>query len=919
MEFEQKPLHTEGDTRNMKKKLYAVIVALFLAFTMIPAITLTATETYAAASTSVATVKLGSVKANSSNKATLTWKKVSGASGYRVYRKTSGTSWKALKTVNAKTLSYADTSVKAGTKYTYTVRAYKKVNGKNVWGGYNKKGLSVTTPTSTSVATVKLGSIKANASNKVTLTWKKVSGVNGYRVYRKTSGTSWKALKTVSSKTLSYVDTSVKAGTKYTYTVRAYKKISGKTYWGGYNKKGLTATTPKAVDTSVAAVKLGSIKANSSTKVTLTWKKVSGANGYRVYRKTSSSSWQKLKDVGASTLSYADTSAKTNTKYTYTVRAYKKISGKTYWGGYDKTGLTATTPACTHSYKTTASTPATCTSEGKETQTCSVCGNIRTVTIEALGHKWDAGKITIEPTCTEKGIKTYTCTTCKETKTESTAPALGHQFIETVIKEPTCVEAGIKEITCAREDYYVAQDIPATGKHTRTEGVVTRPATCTEEGQKTITCSECGEVLETESIERLPHKEIVETTKTPSCTEEGRKVTKCSECGEILSTESIEKVSHTYELTDTVDPSCGVEGKNVYKCVNCESSYEEGIAALEHNYVFVEASPSSCKEAGYKLYRCERCKDEKKEALPLADHNYTSVVEKGTCLKKETTIYTCTSCKDSYSVETGDYGDHLYEQTSCQNATCDTDGYSIKTCKYCKDEQKETLEKTGHAYQLVDEKASTCTENGYRKYECQNCHDVKQEVFELSNHTPGEWVTEKEATEAEKGLRKKYCEVCGKVLAEEVLPQIDTEYIVDLGNGETTTVWGHYDYEMAQQVYEMLNEYRVENGLSELATSTALTNAVNIRGYEIAYSFSHTRPNGYKWSSLTSYANGENIAAGYPSAEAVMTGWKNSSGHNENMLRSSFHKVAISVFCKREEMPNGAYYYKYYAVQLFGC
>jgi uncharacterized protein YkwD len=63
--------------------------------------------------------------------------------------------------------------------------------------------------------------------------------------------------------------------------------------------------------------------------------------------------------------------------------------------------------------------------------------------------------------------------------------------------------------------------------------------------------------------------------------------------------------------------------------------------------------------------------------------------------------------------------------------------------------------------------------------------------------------------------------------------------------------------------------------------------------------FSHTGSNGstlgsrvdatgYTWSGL-----GENIAAGYPSIDAVMTGWMASDGHCENLMNPAFNQVGL--------------------------
>ena len=73
-----------------------------------------------------------------------------------------------------------------------------------------------------------------------------------------------------------------------------------------------------------------------------------------------------------------------------------------------------------HSY-TDVVTPPTCTAKGFTTHTCACGDSYKDTYVNALGHKWDAGKVTKKATPTATGIKTYTCKVCKAKKTSTIA------------------------------------------------------------------------------------------------------------------------------------------------------------------------------------------------------------------------------------------------------------------------------------------------------------------------------------------------------------------------------------------------------------------------------------------------------------------------------------------------------------------
>ena len=115
------------------------------------------------------------------------------------------------------------------------------------------------------------------------------------------------------------------------------------------------------------------------------------------------------------------------------------------------------------------------------------------------------------------------------------------------------------------------------------------------------------------------------------------------------------------------------------------------------------------------------------------------------------------------------------------------------------------------------------------------------------------------------------------------------------------------------EVFVLLNEHRQNNGVDPLNYDEELEAA--IQGHCIHMGihpfFDHTAPESSVSSPWTraskcgTSANGENIANGQSSPAAVMNSWKNSSGHNANMLNGSFTRVGIG-------------YYQGYWGQIFG-
>lgn len=166
-----------------------------------------------------------------------------------------------------------------------------------------------------------------STTSSISLSWSKTTSATGYEVYRATSKSgSYTKMKTTTS--TSYKNTSLSSAKTYYYKVRAYKTVNGKKYYGKYSSIVAGATTPSKPTITVTSP--------STKTVKVTWKKITGASGYEVYRKTGSSgTYTRVKTVtSGSTLSYTNKSLTKGKTYYYKVRAYKNVDGKKLYSSY---------------------------------------------------------------------------------------------------------------------------------------------------------------------------------------------------------------------------------------------------------------------------------------------------------------------------------------------------------------------------------------------------------------------------------------------------------------------------------------------------------------------------------------------------------------------------------------------------------
>ena len=163
----------------------------------------------------------------------------------------------------------------------------------------------------------------SNTTGGIKISWNKVDGAYGYRLYYKPASGGWKRFKDTTA--TSFTDSGVVPNKTETYTIRCIDK-NGNTV-SGFNSKGWSIKyTPVAPTISKLE--------NTSGGIKLTWNKIAGVYGYRLYYRPASGGWKRFKDTTATT--YTDAAVKSGRTETYTIRCIDK-NGNTV-SGYNSKG-----------------------------------------------------------------------------------------------------------------------------------------------------------------------------------------------------------------------------------------------------------------------------------------------------------------------------------------------------------------------------------------------------------------------------------------------------------------------------------------------------------------------------------------------------------------------------------------------------
>ena len=281
---------------------------------------LSANITFAGSGPAAPTVTGGN---DSQGRPTLKWKAVTGAAKYEVYRARSR-SGEYIKYSTVTGTSYTNTSyIENGNTYYYKVRALKSDGTAGAWS-------SIVSVTYRAASTGTLSAPAVTGGNdsqgRPTLKWKAVTGAAKYEVYRARSlNGDYIKYSTVTG--TSYTNTSyIEDGNTYYYKVRALKSDGTAGAWSS-----IVSVTYRAASTGTLSAPTVTGGNDSQGRPTLTWKAVTGAAKYEVYRARSKDG-DYIKYSTVTGTSYTNTSYIENgNTYYYKVRALKSDGTAGAW------------------------------------------------------------------------------------------------------------------------------------------------------------------------------------------------------------------------------------------------------------------------------------------------------------------------------------------------------------------------------------------------------------------------------------------------------------------------------------------------------------------------------------------------------------------------------------------------------------
>lgn len=351
-------------------------------------------------------------------------------------------------------------------------------------------------------------------------------------------------------------------------------------------------------------------------------------------------------------------------------------------------------PALGHDPVTIKGVEPTCTTPGKtEGSYCSRCETVFTEQelIPALGHDYSVGE-SVSATQMYCSDTKYSCSRCGVYYYSLTGLTSRKAHETTVISETegTCVTQGTKRIKCTECEYSWEEKTALAAHRYPSDGIITKPATCEEDGVLTFACEVCGGAQYTERIPMLGHEIVSIPASEPTCTEKGNSAgSKCARCDKII-VEPTERpaLGHAWGAWDDMRGSCDEVGTRTRTCARCSEVEVEEIPAGTHTWdLGVITQQPTCTESGVRKYTCVLCGDEQTETVAATGHNGVSIAGVSpTCTKTGLTDGSkCTLCgivltEQKVIPATGHDMDHVRAVEPTETMEGNIEYWRCKTC-----------------------------------------------------------------------------------------------------------------------------------------------------------------------------------------------------------------------------------------------
>lgn len=251
----------------------------------------------------------------------LKWDKAIGAESYSLFKSADGGQTFSLIS-DSDALSYQDTDIQLNAIYQYYVCAAMSTDNQTLFGAPSDS-VKQYTPLAIPV----ISAVKNAAYNTLRVEWPAVAGSTGYQVYRSTvkDGEYTLISEITDGAATSYSDATCEVGKIYYYYIKACQTIEDAKIYEDASAVISGKTTPNRVG-------LSGQSSDGNTKVSLSWKKVSGAQGYEVYKNNNL-----VKTIdNADTLTWSESGLAKDAESNYKVRAYCVVNNEKLFGSYSK-------------------------------------------------------------------------------------------------------------------------------------------------------------------------------------------------------------------------------------------------------------------------------------------------------------------------------------------------------------------------------------------------------------------------------------------------------------------------------------------------------------------------------------------------------------------------------------------------------